>query len=270
MRILIRTSKWAIWSRRLGSLAVPLAIIPVFMHRERMISSADFGVVEIVAVSVAALALLLALGAFVRLWITGDQGWGKAVLGLFFSLVCLAPLGVVGWLSARYPAVSDVSTDYVNPPGIVSQLEVPFPDALGQAAVVSAFPNARDRSYPIEAAQMYELVAALADARGWEPRARRAPQTPLAEGQINAIATTLVGWRDEVAIRIQGTAQGAIVSMRSTALHGFHDLGENGRRIEEFLLALDQRVTEVLRNVVPSTAPVDDEPAPAAQTDEDE
>jgi hypothetical protein len=35
MRILIRTSKWAIWARRFGSLALPLAAIPVLMHRER-------------------------------------------------------------------------------------------------------------------------------------------------------------------------------------------------------------------------------------------
>jgi hypothetical protein len=269
MRILVRTSKWAIWSRRLGSLALPLAVIPIFMHRERLISSDDFGTVEIIAMSVAALALFLALGAFVRLWITGDQGWGKAVIGLFLSLICLAPLAVVGWLMTRYPPVADISTDYTRPPGLVSQSQVPYPDLAGQAAVIAAFPNARDRSYPIEAAQMYGLVAALADARGWEPRARREPQTPLAEGQINGIATTLVGWRDEVAVRIQGTAQGSVVAMRSTALHGFHDLGENGRRVEEFLLALDQRVTEILRNVAPTAPVVEDEPAPATQSDED-
>src|SRR5688572_14563286 len=91
MRILIRTSKWAIWARRFGSLALPLAVVPVFMHRERMITSDDFHVIELVAMGVAALALVLALGAFVRLWVTGDHGWGKAVTGLIFSLICLAP-----------------------------------------------------------------------------------------------------------------------------------------------------------------------------------
>jgi hypothetical protein len=269
MRILVRTSKWAIWSRRLGSLALPLAVIPVFMHRERLISSDDFAIVESIAMGVAALALVLALGAFVRLWVTGDQGWGKAVAGLFFGLICLAPLGFAAWLAASYPAVSDISTDYARPPGLVSQSAVPYPDLTGQAAVIAAFPNSRDRSYPIEASQMYGLIATLADARSWEPRARREPQTPLAEGQINAIATTLLGWRDEVAIRVQGTAQGSIVSMRSTALHGFHDLGENGRRVEEFLVALDQRVTALLRNVAPTAAPVEEEPAPETQTDEE-
>lgn len=248
MRILIRTSKWAIWARRFGSLALPLAIIPVFLHRERLITSNDFNVIELIAMGVAALALVLALGAFVRLWITGDQGWGKAVIGLFLGLVCLVPAGILALQMTSYPAVSDVSSNFVVPPGLVSQAagRAPAPDEW--AAVEAAFPNARDRTYPFGAAQMYNLTVALAEARGWEPRARREPQTPLAEGQVNAIAMTLLGWRDEVAIRIQGDPQGAIVSMRSAALHAGPDFGENGRRIEEFLVALDDRVTLLLRD----------------------
>ena len=78
MRILIRTSKWAIWARRFGSLAVPLTVVPVLLHREQFMSSADFAIVESVAAGVAALALILALSAYVRLWITGDRGWGIA------------------------------------------------------------------------------------------------------------------------------------------------------------------------------------------------
>lgn len=255
MRILIRTSKGAIWARRLGSLALPLAIIPIFMHRERLIGSNDFLIIEVIAMSVAALALFLALGAFVRLWVTGDRGWGKATMGLFFSLLCLGPLAFILALALRYPAVSDVTTDFARPPGLVSPLDTRPWTAWQRAAVEAAFPNARTRAYPIEAPQIYALAAQLADARGWEPRARRAPQNPLAEGQINAVATTLLGWRDEVAIRITGNARGSLVAMRSTALHGVHDLGENGRRIEEFLAALDNQITLMMRDAPQAPAP---------------
>ena len=51
----------------MGSLALPMTIIPVLLHREQMISSADFAVVEAVAAAIALLAVLLALGAFARL-----------------------------------------------------------------------------------------------------------------------------------------------------------------------------------------------------------
>jgi hypothetical protein len=269
MRILIRTSKWAIWARRFGSLALPLAIIPIFLHRERIISSADFSVIEIIAMSIAGLGMFLALGAFARLWVTGDQGWGKATMGFFLSLLCLAPLAFVFFLSAIYPAVSDVTSDPSNPPGIVSQLPSSRLPPVDATAVGAAFPNARNRTYPIEAAQMFELVATMVEQRGWDIRAQRVPQTPLAEGQINAVATTLLGWREEAAIRIQGDPQGSIVSMRSASLHPGHDLGENGRRIEEFLTALDERVTVMLRDAPVTPVPVDPEAAPEVEDEED-
>jgi hypothetical protein len=260
MRILIRTSKWAIWARRFGSLALPLAVIPVFMHRERLITSTDFHIIEVIAMGVAALALFLALGAFARLWVTGDQGWGKATMGLFFSLLCLGPLALILALALRYPVVSDVTTDFVRPPGLVSPVETRPWTIEEQQAIEAAFPNARTRTYPIEAPQIYALAAQLVDAKGWESRARREPQTPLAEGQINAIATTLLGWRDEIAIRITGSAQGSTVAMRSTSLHNIHDLGENGRTVEDFLAALDNQITLMMRDAPLAPAPA---PAPA-------
>jgi hypothetical protein len=262
MRILIRTSKMAIWSRRFGSLAVPLAVLPVFMHREGMITSSDFHLIEIVAMAVALLALVLALGAFGRLWVSGDQGWSKATVGLMFSLLCLVPFSVVLWAAFSYPARTDVTTDFARPPSLVSQVPTSAPGAVERAEIEAAFPNARTRTYLIQAAQMYALAVQLADARDWEPRARREPQTPLAEGQINTVATTLLGWRHEVAVRIAGHAEGAAVDIRSIALHEGPDLGENGRRIEEFLIALDERVTLLLRD-----APVNPELADDAEED---
>lgn len=269
MRILIRTSKWAIWARRFGSFAVPLAVIPILLHRERVISSSDFHVVELVAMGVAALALFLALGAFVRLWITGDQGWSRATAGLVFAVICLAPMAFVLSLALRYPDITDVSTDFADPPALVSAVgKVLTPE--DRAAIESAFPNARTRTYPFQAAQMFALVAQIGDQKGWEPRARRSPQTPLEQGELNAVATTLLGWRDEVAVRVRGNAQGSVIDMRSTATHGWHDLGENGRRIEDFMLTLDQRITLLLRDAPAGTpaAETDTSDAPAVTADE--
>jgi hypothetical protein len=258
MRILIRTSKWAIWARRLGAFALPLAVIPVFLHRERLISSADFHIIELVAGGFALLALFLAIGAFARLWVTGDQGWVRATFGLLFALACLLPMAFVAWLALHYPPVSDVSTDYADPPRLSSTIgAVLTPEQ--RAEIQAIFPNARTRSYPIEAQQMFQIIEQQLAANGWEPRARRAPTTPLDAGEIGAIATTLLGWRDEVAIRVRGVPTGSTVDMRSNAAHDWRDLGENGRRVETFLLALDQRITLLLRD-----APQTGAAAPAA------
>ena len=53
MRILIRTSKWAVWARRFGALALPLAAIPVLLHRLHIITSDNFIDVEAVALGIA-------------------------------------------------------------------------------------------------------------------------------------------------------------------------------------------------------------------------
>src|SRR5688572_2716141 len=103
MRILIRTSKWAIWSRRIASFALPLAIVPIFMHRAGMIPSETFHVIEGAAILSAIIALLMAFTAFVRLWNTGDRGWVRAAFGVVFALVVLGPAAYAGYLYWKYP-----------------------------------------------------------------------------------------------------------------------------------------------------------------------
>jgi hypothetical protein len=272
MRILIRTSKWAIWARRFGSLALPLTIIPVFLHREQMIGSSDFAIVEVVAAGVAALAVFLALGAFGRLWITGDRGWGKAAWGLIFGIACLLPFGWLAWEATRYPVVNEVTTDIATPLPLVSPVRVAPTSAALRDAIAETFPNARTRSYPVESTGLFAIVERLVEQRGWDIRLRRAPPTALDTGQLNAIAMALLGWRDEVAIRITGTAQGSTVDMRSVPLASMTDFGENGRRIEDFLVALDDEITRTLRDApqpvaVPET---DTGTPPAPQVDEEE
>jgi hypothetical protein len=62
------------------------------------------------------------------------------------------------------------------------------------------------------------------------------------------VVTTLLGFSQEVAVRVAGSADGATVDMRSTSLSAFPDFGENGQRVEAFLLELDNQVTLMLRN----------------------
>ncbi len=44
---------------------------------------------------------------------------------------------------------------------------------------------------------------------------------PIDEGQLNAVVTTLLGFAQEVAIRVAGSADGAKVAMRSATLSTF-------------------------------------------------
>jgi hypothetical protein len=257
MRILVRTSKWAVWARRFGALALPLAAIPILLHRGHLITSDNFLAVEAVAMAVAVAAVAMAIVAFVRLWFTGDQGWGRASVAFVFGVICLLPAAYFGWLAATSPTSPDVSTDFAESPALVSFVESRFIGPEERARVEAAYPNARSRTYPIEAPQMYEVVGRLIDAQGWDVRATRAPLDALDTGQYNAVVTTLLGFSQEVAVRVAGGADGATVDMRSTSLSSFPDFGENGARVEAFLLELDNQVTLMLRNAPVQPAAAD-------------
>jgi hypothetical protein len=252
MRILVRTSKWAVWARRVGALALPVAVIPVLLHREHVITSDNFLVIEAVALALAALAVLMAFIAFVRLWFTGDQGWARATIAFIFGLLCLAPAAWFGYEALREPSAPDVTTDFANPPALVSFVEPHFVTPDQRAATEARFPNARSRNYPITAPEMFDTIAGLVDDRGWEVRASRKPATQLDSGELNAIVTTALGFRHEVAIRVTGAADGTTVAMRSASLTSFPDFGQNGSRVEAFLLDLDNQVTVMLRNATPA------------------
>jgi len=251
MRILVRTSKWAVWSRRIGALALPLAAIPVLLHREHIITSDNFILIEEIALGLAAIAVLSAIIAFVRLWFTGDRGWWRATVALICSAIVLAPAGYFAYQYVHQPSAADVSTDFTDPPTLVSFVESRFTGPDERARLEATYPNARSRNYPITAPQLFDTVSDLVDDRGWDVRSTRAPQSELDTGQVNAIVTTLLGFREEVAIRISGNSDGTTIAMRSTSLSDFPDFGENGTRIEAFLLDLDNQITLMLRDAAP-------------------
>jgi len=263
VRILIRTSRWASWARRLGSLSVPLAVIPVVLHRQGAVTSDAFTVVALVAAGVAALALLVALIALARLWHTGDRGWDRAFTGLFLAIVCLLPPAWFGLMLLRYPQATDISTAANRAAlPLVFDLEtaaMPPPKLLTPAALETVFPNVKTRSYPLDVVQLYGIVFAMAEDQGWDIRIDRPPAGALDEGRINARVMTLAGWREEVVLHLVGSADGSSLDMRSVSLNAQYDFGSNGTRIEGFLVALDEAVTTFLRDNPDIDQPVEDD-----------
>lgn len=263
MRILIRTSKWAILARRLGALAIPLVVIAVLLHREGLLPSNAFLIVAGLALVVALSGAVAALVALVRLWFTGDHGWGKALSGLALSLIALLPFGWYGSLALRYPAVTDIYTTDRGAMPLVFDAEtsaMPQPKTLRAGQIAKVFPNVETRTYPLGQAQTFALVQRLVEERGWDVRVLREPSASFDPGRINARIVTLAGWREEAVILVTGDATHSEVNMRSASLNALHDFGDNGLRIEEFLTALDDAVTGLLRDNPNANAPLDDEP----------
>jgi len=263
VRIVIRTSKWAIWARRLANLAVPLVVLPVLLYRFGQIDTATFLTSLAVALAVVLLTLVFAVAALVHLWNKGYLGWPKAIGALFVGLVCVSPFAYAAYQIEQYPAVTDVAT---APPETLPLVLDAVTSAMNQPVLLPTdqaervFPNARMRSYPLTVGQTYEMVLLLVNQRGWDVRLSRAPAGFGSDGRINARITSLLGWRDEVVLHVRPTADGSTVDMRSVSLDLPHDLGANGLRIEEFLVTLDSEITTLLRDNPNIAEPVE-EPA---------
>jgi hypothetical protein len=74
---------------------------------------------------------------------------------------------------------------------------------------------------------------------------RTAPPLPPSPGRIEAVARTrLYGFRDDVVLRVTGTATRSRVDMRSASRVELNDLGANARRVTDFLEALRSRIED--------------------------
>ena len=68
-------------------------------------------------------------------------------------------------------------------------------------------------------------------------------------GELSAVRRSLFGWENEIAFRITPNPIGALIDLRAASLEPTaHDLGDNGRAIESFLLALDQSVSSYVQD----------------------
>lgn len=252
------------WARRLGSVAVPVVILAVLLHRYRLLTSDLFLVAAIAAGLIGLAAVLVSLVALARLWQTGDQGWGRALTGLLFGAISLLPHAWYGSLALRYPVATDIATaDRAQMPLIFEPgtTAMPAPRLLSAQTLAGVFPNVETRRYPLGLVPAFGVVEALVANHGWEIRLLRQPASEAELGQINAQVMTLPGWREEVVIRLTGTMTSTTVDMRSASLNAFHDLGSNGTRIEQFLGELDDAVMILLRDNPGANQPVEVEDA---------
>ena len=178
-------------------------------------------------------------------------GRGKALTAVVGGLVVV---GVVAMMIAPAilggaPAIHDITTDTDNAPVFVALREARDAapnetDYVGgdvAAQQVAAFPDLTTYVSPLPGSTVFAAAEQAANEMGWDIAAV-AP----AEGRIEATATTRIfGFKDDVVIRIQPTMDGTtIVDVRSASRVGGGDLGANAARIQAFLAALQQAISE--------------------------
>jgi uncharacterized protein (DUF1499 family) len=242
-------SRLAIWSRRVAFFALAATFIAIIVVRS--------GALEIVpalstlagALVLAVVAILLALGAGIAIWVEGVSGVGEAVTGLLIGLALTSYPVYLGITAYRLPAIYDVTTDPIDPPRFEAIARLRPRDANPVAYAGLHVAEQQRMAYsdiepdlttatPQEA---YDAVLKVVGKRKWHVVDARPPQaTAPRDGLVEAIARTpILGFRDDVVVRVRATQEGARIDVRSASRYGRHDLGANAARVRSLVEDID-------------------------------
>jgi len=243
-------SRLAAWSGRFALFALAVVALSVVIVRSGLLEIVPALATFAAALIFAGMAVLLSFLAFVAIWRQGLSGLGSALLGLMLGLLLLAYPGYLGYRATKLPAISDITTDPGNPPrfDVLAHLRPrgsnDYPGAAVAQAQRAAYPDIAPLQVNAPAKVAYDIALALVSKRKWHVVDARPPAVGRREAVIEAVARTpIMGFRDDVVIRVSAVGDGARVDMRSASRYGMHDFGANAARIRSLLDEIDEAVS---------------------------
>jgi uncharacterized protein (DUF1499 family) len=241
-------SRLAVWARRVAVFSVPVVLLAIVIVRGGLLeivpALATFGG----ALALAAVAILLALGAFVVIWQEGLRGAGHAVLAFLIGIAILAYPAYLAVRAYRLPAINDITTDPADPPRFeaIARLRSRDANPIAYAGLRAAelqraaYPDIEPLLLNVPPQQAYETALGILTRRKWRIVDSRPPQPGRRDGLIEAVARTpIMGFRDDVVVRVRPAPGGARVDARSASRYGRSDLGANARRVRALLEDID-------------------------------
>lgn len=249
-------SRLAVWSLRIVLFALAASLAAVILVRGEFIEALAGQSVLFAALAVAAIGIVYALGAFVVIWREGNPGLGRAVLALFLGAALLAYPAFVAVRGYKLPAIADVATDTGDPPAfeVIARIRprganpVQYPGAETAARQRAAYPALRTLRLDARPLAAYDSALDIVNKRKWRIVDFRTPLPGRRDGRIEAVAQTpVMGFRDDVVIRVRGSANNAVVDIRSASRYGTRDWGSNARRIAALLSEIEEETVQIER-----------------------
>jgi hypothetical protein len=243
-------SQLALWSARLAIFAIAVAVLSIVIVRSGILeigpAVATFGA----ALAFAAAAILLALASFVSIWRTGAPGFGRALAGLLLGVALIAYPTYLGIRASKLPQINDITTDFEHPPrfDVLARLRprdrIDYP-AFFAVAQRQAYPDVVALELDLPARAAYDVVLKVVTKRRWLIVDARPPAGARA-GVIEAVArTTIMGFRDDVVVRVTPQREGTRIDVRSASRYGLSDFGTNARRITLLLSDIDEAAADL-------------------------
>jgi len=265
------TSRMAIWARRFALFAIVVVVLGILIVRAGFLEIIPSLAVLGGALILATLAVVLALGAFVAIWRDGLAGFGMAMTAFLIGVGLVAYPAYLGTKAYRLPAIADITTDPIDPPRFEAIARLRQRDAnpilyAGLRAAElqkAAYPNIQPLILPVTPDQAFEAAMTVMNKRKLRPVDARPPQAGRRDGRIEVVfRTPIMGFRDDVVIRVRPDPDGTRVDLRSTSRYGRHDFGTNAARIASLTDDIEDAIGSLAADKPPPDLPAKGKKAP--------
>ncbi|HVV41701.1 MAG TPA: DUF1499 domain-containing protein [Nitrobacter sp.] len=237
-------SALATWARRIAIFSAVASLVSVIVVRFGFLEMKPALMTLFGALACAGLSILVALAAFVAIWHNGSRGMGRVLVALLMDVVILAYPAYLGLQYYSLPPIHDITTDPIDPPQFEALARLRSSGDTNPAAYAglysaeqqrAAYPNIEPVDLDIPADRAFEIVRRLVTRRKWLVIDERPPQQSR-PGHIEAVARTpIMGFREDVAIRVASGGDGSRVDIRSSSRYFESDLGSNAARISSLI-----------------------------------
>ncbi len=235
----------ATWARRLAVFAAVAAVVSIIVVRFGFLEMKPALMTFFGALACAGLSILVAFAGFAALWRNGSRGMGRILTALLLALLVLAYPAYLAVQYRKLPPIHDITTDPINPPRFDALAQLRGTDGANTAVYAglysaeqqrAAYPDIEPVDLDVPAQQAFDIVRRLITRRKWLVIDERAPLPPRQPGHLEAVARTpIMGFREDVSIRIVPDGDGSRVDIRSSSRYFESDLGSNAKRVSSLI-----------------------------------
>jgi uncharacterized protein (DUF1499 family) len=240
-------------------------VLAIVIVRSGMLEMRPAMTTFMAALSLAAAAFLLACASLVTIWRDGLKGMPYALLALTIGGALLAYPAYLGIKAIKLPWIYDITTDTIDPPrfDILARIRPREANPVIYAGLSaaeqqrSAYPGIEPLSSEAAPQATFDAALAVINRRKWRIVDLRPPTATRREGRIEAVARSpIMGFRDDVVVRVRANAEGSRLDVRSSSRYGSFDFGDNAARIRKLVEDIDFSIGQMHeREAAPAPAP---------------
>lgn len=242
----------ALWTSRVALFSVMMVMVSLVLHRLFGLPTPVMLNLIVLGFAGAVLSLLLGAAASFVIWRKGAGGTARIVFGGLVALGLLAwPASAIPTMIAL-PTLNDVTTHPEQPPPFVSAQRLrpaganstQYPGLQIAEVQKVAYPDLKPLVIRRSASETFDVAADAIRRLDMEVVREQPPGKSEQEpGYIEAVDSTLIlGFRDDVVIRVYGTKRAARIDVRSASRFGAHDFGRNADRVRAVLKQIVARL----------------------------